>query len=89
MEEKYYCPCCGYNTLTEEPPGTYQLCPICLWEDDREQFNNPDKKTGSNPVSLHQAKLNFQRFGACHVDVSEFVIQPDESYKRDPNWRVK
>ncbi|MDR2992886.1 MAG: hypothetical protein LBV11_03505, partial [Bacillus cereus] len=23
---KYTCPCCGYRTLEEEPPGTYEIC---------------------------------------------------------------
>jgi rubrerythrin len=25
---KYTCPCCGYKTLDEEPPGTYDICKI-------------------------------------------------------------
>ncbi|MFV1884526.1 MAG: CPCC family cysteine-rich protein [Balneola sp.] len=32
--KKYYCPCCVYDTLIEEPPGTYNICKICFWEDD-------------------------------------------------------
>ena len=38
VEELYKCPCCGYNTLTEEfnpEEGTgYDICPFCGWEDD-------------------------------------------------------
>ena len=38
VEELYKCPCCGYNTLTEEfnpDEGTgYDICPFCGWEDD-------------------------------------------------------
>ena len=38
VEELYKCPCCGYNTLTEEfnkSKGTgYDICPLCGWEDD-------------------------------------------------------
>lgn len=38
VEELYKCPCCGYNTLSEEynlSKGTgYEICPFCGWEDD-------------------------------------------------------
>jgi len=29
----YPCPCCGYLVFTE-PPGSYDICSICFWEDD-------------------------------------------------------
>lgn len=32
--KKYTCPCCGYKTLEEEVRGSYEICPICFWEDD-------------------------------------------------------
>ncbi|MEV5113035.1 hypothetical protein MRBL20_001149 [Peribacillus frigoritolerans] len=37
---KYTCPCCGYKTLDEEPPGTYDICSICFCEDDGVQLVN-------------------------------------------------
>src|SRR5260221_11498508 len=33
-EEKFFCLCCGYKTLREKPPGTFDICKICDWEDD-------------------------------------------------------
>lgn len=39
---KYTCPCCGYKTLDEEPPGTYDICSIFFWEDDGVQYDDPD-----------------------------------------------
>ena len=59
----YSCPCCGYKTLVEEPPGTYDICKICLWEDDPVQFDDPDYVGGANSVSLRQAQRNFLEFG--------------------------
>ncbi len=56
---KFYCKCCGYNSLDEKPNGTYEICKICFWEDDSTQSNEPNYKGGANPVSLNQAKLNF------------------------------
>ncbi len=60
IEEKYECVCCGARVLTECPPGTYEVCPMCGWEDDKSQFLDPDYGGGANPISLNQAKIQFQ-----------------------------
>ena len=88
MQPKYYCPCCGYDTLKEEPPGTYDICPICFWEDDPIQFNDHDYEGGANQVSLRQAQINFEQFGACEEDMIKNVFNPDKSYKRNPSWKL-
>lgn len=62
--EQYACPCCGYMTLDERPPGTFDICSVCFWEDDRQQFEDPDLAGGANRVSLREARENFKRFGA-------------------------
>ena len=73
MPEPYYpCPCCGYLTLPESPPGTYENCDVCFWEDDTVQFDHPDYEGGANQVSLEQARANFQAF-----DVSELRFKLD------------
>lgn len=56
---KYKCPCCKNRTLSERPPGTYQICPICKWEDDEIQYYNPDYKGGANKVSLNEARQEY------------------------------
>ncbi|MCJ7836795.1 hydrolase [Cuneatibacter sp. NSJ-177] len=56
---KYKCPCCGSLSLSEPPPGTFEICPICGWEDDEVQFNDPDYEGGANRLSLNQAKKVF------------------------------
>lgn len=61
----YKCLCCGFLTLSEEPPGTFEICPVCYWEDDNVQAANPDYQGGANPVSLNQARQNFIEFGAA------------------------
>jgi hypothetical protein len=53
------CPCCGQQTLDEEPPGTFQICEICDWEDDPVQFADPDFEGGANIRSLNQARSSF------------------------------
>jgi rubrerythrin len=59
--QKYQCPCCGLRTLNRPPPGTYEVCPVCWWEDDPEQFADPDLRGGANVESLHECREAFRR----------------------------
>jgi hypothetical protein len=86
-EMKYTCPCCGYRTLDEKPPGSYDICPICFWEDDAVQFDDPDYEGGANEVSLRQAQKNFTEFGACERRLLSHVRNPTEQDERDAEWR--
>ncbi|MBN1368538.1 MAG: hypothetical protein JW967_11495 [Dehalococcoidales bacterium] len=79
--DKFACPCCGYLTLEGQPPGSYEICPICFWEDDPVQFNNPNYQSGANKVSLNQAKINFKLFGAVDEDSIKYVRKPLNSEK--------
>lgn len=80
--KKYKCKCCGYYTLEEEPldpnmyPGTFEICPVCFWEDDSLQYKDPELKGGANKVSLNEAKENFKKFGAIREDVIQYVRKP-------------
>lgn len=73
------CPCCGFLTLTERPPGTFDICPVCFWEDDNVQYNDPDYAGGANVVSPNQARKNFAEFGATERRVLEYVRRPRPS----------
>jgi hypothetical protein len=86
-DEMYTCPCCGYKTLSDQPPGTYEICPICFWEDDQIQFNDPDYEGGANKVSLKQAQNNFKEFGACEREMLKHVRKPSEQDQKDRNWK--
>lgn len=59
--KRYRCPCCGKLTLDECPPGTYNICSICGWEDDPVQFENIDYEGGANIESLRQARDKFNK----------------------------
>ncbi|MBE7033559.1 MAG: hypothetical protein E7406_04955 [Ruminococcaceae bacterium] len=82
---KYQCKCCGYFTLEEEPldpnrcPGTFEICPVCFWEDDSLQFLDPDLEGGANNVSLNIAKKNFKEFGAAEKEMLKYVRKPKKS----------
>ncbi|MDO6450346.1 CPCC family cysteine-rich protein [Oceanobacillus profundus] len=84
---KFICPCCGYKTLDDEPPGTYAICEICFWEDDAVQYNDPDYEGGANTPSLREAQRNYIEFGACEKRCIEFVRKPNEKDMKDQNWK--
>ena len=85
--DKYPCPCCGYKTLEEKPPGTYDICPVCFWEDDPVQFSDADCPGGANHVSLRKAQRNFLACGVSEVRFKENVRKPRSGEDRDPGWR--
>jgi len=64
-EKRYPCPCCGFLTLFGSTRGTFDICPVCGWEDDNVQFDSPDRQGGANGVSLNEARLNYALFGAA------------------------
>lgn len=84
---KYPCPCCGYKTLDEKPPGTYDICPICFWEDDPVQFSDPDYEGGANVVSLRQAQRSFLEIGVSEFRFKENARTPQSGEERDPGWQ--
>ena len=86
---KFYCPCCGYNTLDEAPNGTYNICDICFWEDDPVQLENPNYEGGANRVSLIQGRKNFDEFGASELEMIKNVRKPTKKDIINPVFRKK
>ncbi|MEK3765899.1 CPCC family cysteine-rich protein [Solibacillus sp. FSL K6-4121] len=84
---KYTCPCCGYKTLDEEPPGTYEICSICFWEDDGVQYEDPDYEGGANLPSLRKAQKNYVLFGACEESCIDAARKPNKNDVRDLGWK--
>ncbi len=76
MKQRFECPCCGNLTLSTQPPGTYELCPVCYWEDDGVQFADPEYAGGANRESLNQARTNFREFGASSQTALSHVRPP-------------
>ena len=74
---EYPCPCCGHRTL-EEPPGSYDICPVCFWEDDGQDDHDADVVRGgpNGSLSLSQARQNYQQFGASSERRRQFVRPP-------------
>jgi hypothetical protein len=78
------CPVCGYLTLAE-PPGSYEICKVCGWEDDALQLEFPTSRAGgANETTLLDAQRKFAnaavRMARRHP---AFPVRLD----RDPSWR--
>jgi hypothetical protein len=76
VQVSFACPCCNFFTLSEEPPGTFEICPVCKWEDDDVQFYNSNYKGGANEESLNDARQNFKKFGAASLRFVKLVRKP-------------
>jgi hypothetical protein len=87
MKMKYTCPCCGYKTLDEKPPGTFKICPICFWEDDNVQFDDPDYAGGANKISLRKAQQNFIEISASEKRFLHNVRALNSTDEKDLNWQ--
>jgi hypothetical protein len=93
----HYCLCCGYRTIEgyetafgyTTPPYTSCICPICFWQDDPVDYDEPDVSAGGpNHVSMKQAQRNFLAFGVSEERLLPYVRKPTPEDKRDPNWRL-
>ena len=83
---KTTCPCCGYKTLTSE---IHDICEICCWQDDPNQFLQPDSEVGANSgISLRQAQKNFIVYGACDECSIDDARKPNEKDVKDPNFKL-
>jgi hypothetical protein len=76
---KYPCPCCGYIVF-REPVGSYDLCPLCGWEDDGVQLRHPALGGGANSSSLWEA----QQRALAHLPLGRDLAR---GFGRDPQWR--
>lgn len=77
---QYQCPCCQFWTIFDDaPPGTYQICPVCGWEDDNVQFHDPAFRGGANEMSLNEAKRNYKLFGAISTEATKYTRPPNKA----------
>lgn len=88
----YTCPCCGYFSFGD-PPGSYEICEICFWEDDHLQLCFPDARGGANAVSLIEAQVNFVQWGACErrfrAQVRPATIDDEKDERWFPLWEKR
>ncbi len=73
--KKYKCPCCNHFTF-EKKERAYDICPVCFWEDDPFQYENPMMENGANHVSLAAARVNYKHYSACDPEMRKYVRGP-------------
>jgi hypothetical protein len=78
------CPVCGYLTF-DEPPGSYDICGVCGWEDDALQLEFATSLAGgANKSTLADAQLTFYRAADRLMRKKGIAALPPP---RDPAWR--
>jgi hypothetical protein len=55
---KNTCPACGYMTLPAR--ASFDICPICFWEDDGQDDPEEEKEGNTNPSSLKEYRGETQ-----------------------------
>ncbi len=85
-DPRFPCPCCGHLVFVHEP-GHHETCPICGWEDDLAQLRFACMPGSSNRVSLHEAQLNYQAFGAAERRNQGLTRRPVEDEDLEAGWR--
>jgi hypothetical protein len=84
---RFPCPCCGY-LVHEEPPGSYDICPICFWEDDALQLEFATTLSGgANRPTLLAAQQSYATIGACEERILADVRLPTDDDRCDAEWR--
>lgn len=78
-QPSYPCPGCGFIVF-DEPTGSYDICPLCNWEDDHVQLANPGMGGGANGESLYEHQLRALK----HLPIQ---FKERMGYPRDPSWR--
>jgi len=76
IDKGYPCACCGFLTISDPEPGTFEICPVCNWEDDDVQYENINFSGGANKECLSQARFNFKKFGASSLRFLKQVRAP-------------
>jgi hypothetical protein len=64
MTVKNLCPCCGLYEH-DTPPGNDDVCPVCWWEDNRLQREQPYYSGAANDISLYEAQARFAQGLDC------------------------
>ena len=71
-----------------EPPGSYDICEICFWEDDALQLEFATTLAGgANSMTLEDAQKAYAELGAKAASRTVHTRPPRSTDHRDPEWR--
>ncbi len=81
---KYGCPCC--RCLTLHSRGTWEICPVCMWEDDGQDDSHADEVWGgpNGALSLSAARRNYAALGASDARHVTSARPPTEDERPEP-----
>lgn len=68
---KFQCPCCASFTLDEV--GSYDICPVCFWEDDG---TTNEHAFSPNGITLEEGRANYKEFGANSLKDAKHTRYP-------------
>jgi hypothetical protein len=72
----YPCPCCGHLSFAD-PPGSFDTCDVCGWEDDGSQLRYPTFGGANAPLVVCQREPKR----------NSGVDEGSSEVGRDPQWR--
>ena len=75
----YPCPVCGFLVF-DEPPGSYNICSVCGWEDDDVQLRYPAMRGGANKNSLWEEQQIL-------IKKIPITVKQHSKFTRDLDWR--
>jgi len=70
------CPCCDFFSL--EKRASYDICPVCYWEDDGQDLDALDVVSGPNHITLRAGRESFSRCGASDPAAVSLVLSAAE-----------
>jgi hypothetical protein len=76
---QYPCPACGFLVF-DEGSGSFDICPLCGWEDDDVQLRYPSMTGGANRPSLWQEQQRI-------LERYPLTVREANEIERDPHWR--
>lgn len=79
LDRRYPCPACGFEVFSE-PTGSYDICPVCGWEDGEIQLRCPAMRGGANKTSLFEWQQGL-------LDRLPPHVAGHGGYRRCPDWR--
>lgn len=75
LHHLHTCPVCGFPTLDER--GMYEVCSVCLWEDDGNE-REPTRIRAPNYTSMTQERINVAGMLAEFERTHELATSVDE-----------
>ena len=73
------CPVCGKYEFPEE--NSFDICPICSWQNDGVQADNHNYAGGANHFSVNEARIEF--FLLKNIGTQKATIKCRQRFKED------